>query len=128
MLTDGVLMRLPKEQFKALIQEPLLKSLSVSQAVAAISDETQCIDIRYPELLAQEPIPGAINIPFNIIRLQAKRLDKEYQYLVCGRSPTQNAIAAFLLLERGVTVRYLDGSVNELRDRLGAAAGKRDNG
>ena len=118
MLTDGVLMRLPKEQFKTLIQEPLLRPLSMEQAVAAISDETQCIDIRYPEQVAQEPIPGAINIPFNIIRLQAKKLDKEYQYLVCGKSPAQNAIAAFLLLERGVTVRYLDGSVNELRNQL----------
>ena len=125
MLTDGVLMRLAKTHFRKLIQQPLLKPLSVEAALSAIADETRCIDIRYPEQVAREPLPNAVNIPFNIVRLQAKRLDKEYQYLVCGRSPGQNAIAGFLLLERGVTVRYLDGSVHELRNQLKTVVAER---
>ena len=122
MLTDGVLRRLEKTHFKLLIQDPLLKSILPSDATAAIADETRCIDTRYPEEVALSPLPNAINIPFNIIRLQAKRLDKEYEYLVCGGSSQQNAIAAFLLLERGVAVRYLDGSIHELQNHLGSNA------
>ena len=118
MLTDGVLRCLEKTHFKLLIQDPLLKSILPSEAQAAIEDETRCVDIRYPEMVAQSPLPNALNIPFNIIRLQAKRLDKEYEYLVCGGSSQQNAIAAFLLLERGVAVRYLDGSIRELQNHL----------
>ena len=118
MLTDGLLMRLAKSEFETLILQPLLKPLSIAQAVEAIGDETRCIDIRYPEQAANNPLLGALNMPFNVIRLQAQRLDKEYQYLVCGDSASQNAVGAFLLLERGATVRYLDGTVEALQARI----------
>ncbi|MEM7467091.1 MAG: cyclic nucleotide-binding domain-containing protein [Pseudomonadota bacterium] len=118
MLTDGVLMRLAKTDFKDLIQTPLLKPVAGDGLDNALAEEARCIDIRYPEMAAANPIIGALNIPFNVIRLQAARLDKEYQYIVCGESASQNAVGAFLLLERGVSVRYLDGTVEELRDVL----------
>ena len=49
-----------------------------------------------------------MNVPFNVLRLQANRLDQSKRYIVCGESPTDCAVAAFLLIERGFNVDYLD--------------------
>lgn len=120
MLVDGVLMRLPKSEFKELIQRPLLKPVSVAEAVSAILQEARWIDIRYPEQFALSPMTSSENIPFNMIRLQANRLDNECEYIVCSNSAAESAVAAFLLLERGVAVRYLDASVDEMYEGLPA--------
>lgn len=118
MLDDGVLMRLPKDEFKTLIQTPLLKPVGIEDAINSIRQETRWIDIRYPEQFQAMPMAYSENIPFNMIRLQAGRLDKEYEYIVCSDSREQSAVAAFLLLERGVTVRYLESPVEEVYPRL----------
>lgn len=118
MLDDGVLMRLPKDEFKALIEQPLLKPIGVDDAIKLIEQETRWIDTRYPEKFRSMPMACSENIPFNMIRLQASRLDKEYEYIVCSDSREQSAVAAFLLLERGVTVRYLEAPVEEVYQRL----------
>ncbi|MGR8947827.1 MAG: hypothetical protein ACU84Q_07260 [Gammaproteobacteria bacterium] len=59
----------------------------MANVVRAINDETRCIDVRYREQAAKKLLPGAINIPVNAIKLQAPRLEMEYQDVVCGETP-----------------------------------------
>ncbi|MFT4583950.1 MAG: CRP-like cAMP-binding protein [Gammaproteobacteria bacterium] len=134
MLSNGTLMRLSRDDFYELIRDPLLVGISATSAINLLENGASWLDIRYPEEHARRMLNRSENIPFNILRLQANRLDKTKQYIVCSNDATQSAVGAFLLIERGLSVVYLDGTVAALIEehpslssgpmivRLGAAA------
>ncbi len=112
MLSDGTLMRLSVDDFNELIRAPLLSGISATTAISRIDRGAQWLDIRYPEEHANITLRSSLNVPFNVLRLQANRLDKSKRYIVCGEDPTDSAVGAFLLIERGFTVDYLDESLS----------------
>lgn len=114
MLADGALMRLSRDDFNELIRDPLLRGISPTVAIAQIDAGAGWLDVRYPEDCAKSRLRRSRNIPFNVLRLQANRLDKDKKYIVCCEDSKQSAVGAFLLIERGVNVVYLDESVSNL--------------
>ncbi len=114
MLSDGTLMRLSREDFDELIRDPLLQAVSAKTAIARIDGGGQWLDIRYPEEYAKDLLRRARNVPFNVLRLQAARLDKATKYIVCCEDPKQSAVGAFLLIERGLNADYLDEPISEM--------------
>ena len=70
------------------------------------------VDILYLEEYATGVMRNSQNILFNILRLQANRLEKKRRYIMCSDDPTQSAVGAFLLLERGLSVVYLDDKIS----------------
>ena len=114
MLSDGTLMRLSCEDFDELIRNPLLHAVSPRTAIAQVDGGVEWLDIRYPEEYAKDLLRRARNMPFNVLRLQANRLDKAKKYIVCCEDPTQSAVGAFLLIERGLNVDYLDEPISKM--------------
>src|ERR1700761_3996787 len=63
MLTDGVLMRLNKDDFRELMNEPLLQWANYDQAREIISKGGKWLDVRLPSEHANLAIEGSSNIP-----------------------------------------------------------------
>lgn len=112
MLTDGQLVRLPKEAFIELIQTPLLSSVTLEEGRNIAAAKDACwLDVRFPEEFEADGIEGALNHPLNTLRMHSGRLDANKTYIVYCDTGTRSSVAAFLLAERGFSVHCLDGGL-----------------
>lgn len=111
MVTDGVLMRLAKEDFNALLKEPMLDWLGYEDAAALVARGAVWLDVRLESEHQQGAIPGSINIPLFVLRLRAEALDAGREYIVYCDTGRRSSAAAFLLSERGFRVHVLRGGV-----------------
>ena len=111
MKIDGVLLRLAKQDFIALLKEPLLNKVPVAEAQDKVAAGALWLDVRYPSEYQYDRLPGAINVPLAEIRNAFNVLDKSRQYVVYCQSGRRSAAAAFLLAHRGFKVALLDGGL-----------------
>jgi len=118
METDGSLMRLGKEDFRTLLNEPMLDWVDKEQAEEIIRNGGQWLDVRLPSEFEAYHNPGAINVPLYFIRLKLKTLDPKIKYVVCCDTGRRSSAAAFILNERGFETYVLKGGLNraDLRD------------
>lgn len=114
MKTDGVLLRLAKNDFITLLREPLLHRLSSAGARRRADQGAIWVDVRFPAEFRQDGIPGAINIPLNEIRQAASSLDSAKEYIVYCQTGRRSSAAAFLLSQRGIRASLLDGGLKTL--------------
>jgi CRP-like cAMP-binding protein/chromosome segregation ATPase len=119
MLSDGVLVRLNKQDFIQLVKQPLSRSVSYETASKSVDDGALWLDVRTPEEYEAGHLEGAINLPFFSLRFQASSLTMDRAYMVYGTEVGQAATAAYLLTERGAEVFVLDIGWVELSDQLG---------
>ncbi len=119
METDGSLMRLGKEDFRTLLNEPMLDWVDREQAEEIIRAGGQWLDVRLPSEFEAYHNPGAINVPLYFIRLKLKTLDPKIKYVVCCDTGRRSSAAAFILNERGFETYVLKGGLNraDLRDQ-----------
>ena len=123
MLCDGQLVRLPKEAFVELIQEPLLSGVNRQQGENILATKPAVwLDVRFPEEHRRDGVQGSVNHPLNTLRMHSGRLDTDLTYVVYCDTGTRSAVAAFLLAERGFDVHYLEGGLMRY-DGVPAAAG-----
>jgi CRP-like cAMP-binding protein len=80
MLSDGVLMRLNKQDFRDLMHEPLLRWVDEEQALKIIQNRGQWLDVRLPSEYQNLAIEGSINIPLYFVRLKLNALDRNTPY------------------------------------------------
>ncbi|MBX9607099.1 MAG: cyclic nucleotide-binding domain-containing protein, partial [Gammaproteobacteria bacterium] len=112
MLSDGQLVRLPKEAFLELIQKPLLSAVTYPEGQQIVATRgAQWLDVRFPEEHSQNGLEGSINHPLNTLRMHSGRLDQGTTYLVYCDTGGRSAVAAFLLAERGFDVHFLEGGL-----------------
>lgn len=111
METDGVLMRLSKDDFNALLKAPMLNWLSFEQAQDKVARGAQFLDVRLESEHANTGIPGSINIPLFMLRLKVDALDPKVPYIVYCDTGRRSSAAAFLLSERGFQTYVLTGGV-----------------
>ncbi len=111
MKLDSVLLRLAKQDFIALLKEPLLNKIPVESARAKAAAGAQWVDVRYPSEYQYDRMPGAINVPLSEIRNAFGVLSKERDYIVYCQSGRRSAAAAFLLAHRGFRIALLDGGL-----------------
>jgi len=107
MLSDGVLMRLTKDDFAALIKKPLLRMVTYAQGCGMIKLGAMWVDVRLPEEYEKGAIPESLNLPLPKIRTEAERLEKNRTYIVYCDSGARSSVAAFLLNQEGFDVCYL---------------------
>ena len=94
MLTDGQLVRLPKEAFIELIQTPLLSSVSLEEGRnIAATREAIWLDVRFPEEFEASGLESAVNHPLNTLRMHSGRLDANRTYIVYCDTGTRSAVA-----------------------------------
>src|SRR3569832_1635119 len=76
MMTDGVLMRLNKQDFRELMNEPLLQWVSDEQARDIVTKGGKWLDVRLPSEHQYLSIEDSLNIPLYFIRLKISTLDR----------------------------------------------------
>ena len=111
MLTPGALMRLSKDDFRALLNEPMLEWASLEQAKKLVAQGGQWLDVRLPSEFENYRMEGALNLPLYFIRLKLKSLDRNVQYVVYCDTGRRSSAAAYILSERGFQAAVLKGGL-----------------
>jgi len=111
MLADGVLMRLNKQDFRELMNEPLLQWVSYDRAREIIARGGRWLDVRLPSEHQNLSIDGSLNIPLYFIRLKLTTLDRKVPYVVYCDTGRRSSAAAYILVERGFDAYVLTGGL-----------------
>ncbi len=111
MTADGVLMRLKKQDFRELMNEPLLQWVSNDQARELIDKGGRWLDVRLPSEHQNLSIDGSLNIPLYFIRLKLSALDRNIPYVVYCDTGRRSSAAAYILVERGFDAYVLTGGL-----------------
>jgi len=112
MLTEGSLVRLAKDDFKTLLNEPLQKWINLEEAKKIVIDGGQWLDVRLPSEFENAHQDGAINIPLYFIRLKLDTLDPKRKYVVCCDTGRRSSAGAYILSERGFDAYVLKGGLS----------------
>ncbi len=115
MTSDGVVMRLPREDFQSLLSEPLLTHVGAAGAREAVAGGARWLDVRMPnEVQAGSRLEGAANIPLFMLRLKYKTLDPAQPLMVVCDDGSRARAAAYLLTERGFDAAVVEGGIAAL--------------
>jgi CRP-like cAMP-binding protein len=118
MITDGVLMRLNKKDFRELMNEPLVQWIEYPRAKEIIARGGQWLDVRLPSEHQNVAIEGSINVPLYFIRLKISTLDRTRPYVVYCDTGRRSSAAAFILVERGFDAYVLKGGLDSAEGSL----------
>jgi len=113
MTADGAVMRLGKDDFKKLLNEPMLDWLSQGEAQKIVANGGKWLDVRLPSEFDNQHMDGAINIPLYFIRLKINTLDRDMKYVVCCDTGRRSSAGAYILNERGYHAYVLRGGINK---------------
>lgn len=112
MVSDGSVMRLGKEDFKTLLNEPMLDWVDVAGAKKIVQEGGQWLDVRLPSEFDNQHLDNAINIPLYFMRLKISTLDKDRNYVLCCDTGRRSSAGAYILSERGFKAFVLRGGIN----------------
>ena len=112
MQSDGSVMRLGKEDFKTLLNEPMLDWVSLAEAEEIVRGGGQWLDVRLPSEYENKHLDGAINIPLYFIRLKLSTLDSNMKYVLCCDTGRRSSAGAYILSERGYNAYVLRDGIN----------------
>jgi len=110
--TDGSLMRLGKQDFHTLLNEPMLDWVDNEKAKQIVASGGKWLDVRLPSEFEAYHNDGAINVPLYFIRLKLKTLDAAIPYVVVCDTGRRSSAGAFILNERGFQTYVLKGGLN----------------
>ena len=113
MSSDGSVMRLGKDDFKKLLNEPMLDWVDGDQAAQIIQGGGQWLDVRLPSEYENHHLDGAVNIPLYFIRLKISTLESDKKYIVCCDTGRRSSAGAYILNERGYEAYVLRGGINK---------------
>jgi len=112
MLSDGSVMRLGKDDFKKLLNEPMLDWVSFTDAEKIVAGGGQWLDVRLPSEYENHHLEGSINIPLYFIRLKIGTLDPDKDYVICCDTGRRSSAGAYILSERGYRAHVLEGGIS----------------
>jgi len=113
MTSDGSVMRLGKEDFKKLLNEPMLDWVSLEEAQKLVDDGAVWLDVRLPSEFENHHMDNAVNIPLYFIRLKISTLDADTRFVVCCDTGRRSSAGAYILSERGYQAYVLQGGINK---------------
>ncbi len=106
MLTDGMLMRLGKEDFTRLLHEPVQETLTFDEFQTR-KEQFQLLDVRMPLEYRLHHVPGSKNLPLASLRERLYELDSKMHYVVTDDAGRRSHLAAYLLCQAGFDARIL---------------------
>ncbi|MDH3947693.1 MAG: cyclic nucleotide-binding domain-containing protein [Gammaproteobacteria bacterium] len=118
MQTDGIVMRLSKNDFNELLKEPLLTRVSPDEARLRVVKGARWVDVRHAKEYHHSHLPDAINIPLHELRLRMDELDKNVPYIVYCGTGRRSSAATFLLVQKGFQASVLNGGVQVMAQDL----------
>lgn len=114
MLSDGLLMRLAKQDFDELLRAPLVNRVAAADVERYLQMGAQLLDVRLEEEYRAGALRSSINIPLYLLRVKATTLDPKKKYIVLCQGEYRSTAAAFLLAQRGFDVCVLIGGLKGL--------------
>jgi len=114
MLEDGVVLRLDRDDFLALLKAPVVHEVSLGEGARLLAEGAQWLDVRQQEEYERAHALQALNMPLHLLRLKARLLDPQRTYLCYCDSGKRSASAVFLLSELGFSAYALRDGVDAL--------------
>jgi CRP-like cAMP-binding protein len=114
MLEDGVVLRLDRQDFFALLKAPVVDEVSFGEATRLLAAGAQWLDVRLQQEYEHMHAQQALNMPLHLLRLKARLLDKSHTYLCYCDSGKRSASAVFLLSQLGYKAYALRDGVDAL--------------
>ena len=111
MLTDGLLMRLAKEDFTGLLQKQLVKRVDYKQAAAMVDVDAVWIDVRTADEYESGSLEDSVNMPLSNLRDEMSELVFNTKYIICCDTGRRSESAGFLLSHKGFDVYVLEGGI-----------------
>lgn len=111
MLTNGILLRLAKEDFIEFVKRPLAKGVDYKEAEALVDKGAVWLDVRSPAAYESGHIRNSVSFPLETLRYQAPNLVPDQKYVICCDDGQISATAAYLLTDRGFAVSVLEGGL-----------------
>lgn len=104
MASNGIIMTLDAEDFKELLQKPVINFVSQEQMHDMITDGdrgTVVIDVRTAEEYRADHIAHSQNIALKDLRQHISGLNREFQFVVCCDGGRRSDVGAYVLSEAG---------------------------
>ena len=118
-ITDSAMMRLSKDDFISLLNEPLLSWVSFEEAVKKVAAGASWLDVRLPTEYKSGHIIDSINIPLIFLRMKMNTLDENEEYIVYCDTSRRSSAASFLLNEKGFTrIHALEGGLSDIPEQV----------
>ncbi len=114
MESDGLLMRLSKEDFEELLKAPMLHAVTLEEAKQMVKNGAVLLDVRLESEHKAGSIKGSQNIPLFMLRLKAETLDAAKKYVCYCETGRRSSAAAFLMSERGFDSCVLKGGLQAI--------------
>jgi CRP-like cAMP-binding protein len=111
MATDGMLMRLSKEDFNELLKEPMLTWVTREKGDEMVKNGAVWLDVRLDSEHKHNGLEGSVNIPLFMLRLKVATLAEGKKYILYCDTGRRSAAGAFLLSERGLDAACLKDGI-----------------
>lgn len=125
MLTDGALMRLGKDDFNKLLEEPMLQWVDYARAQQIVAGGGTWLDVRLPSEYEHWHLEPSLSVPLYFVRLKLRTLDPSIPYVVVCDNGRRSSAAAYVLSERGFDAYVLRDGIGgtELSEALTRTSG-----
>lgn len=111
-LTRGSLMRLAKDDFRKLLNDPLSRKISYPEAQKLVdSGKARWLDVRLPSEFQAHSLKGSINMPLYMLRMKLAAIDPASTWIVCCDTGRRSSVAVFILTQKGYDAYVLDKGI-----------------
>lgn len=108
-LTRCSLMRLSKDDFRKLLNEPLARRIAYTEAKKMVeSGKARWLDVRLPSESQNQPVPNAVNLPLYMLRMKLSSLDPQTTWILCCDTGRRSSVGVFVLTQKGYDAYVLD--------------------
>jgi CRP-like cAMP-binding protein len=112
MLTRGSLMRLSKEDFRNLLNDPLSRRIGFNEAKKLVDEgKAKWLDVRLPSEHLNQSLPNSLNMPLYMLRMKLNILDSKTTYIVYCDTGRRSSAATFVLTQKGFDAYVLDKGI-----------------
>lgn len=112
MTGDGALMRITDTDFRSLLLNPVIDTLTMEEVLDMQRQKSPAIciiDVGTPKETEEDRIPGSLNIPLFQLRNRLQALREETLYVTTCKDRKRAALGAYTLNENGFTTYVLEG-------------------
>ncbi|NQD96013.1 cyclic nucleotide-binding domain-containing protein, partial [Pseudomonas sp. CrR25] len=114
LLEDGVVLRLDRQDFFALLKAPVVNEVTLGEAARLLAAGAQWLDVRLQAEYERGHALESLHMPLQLLRLKARLLDKSRTYLCYCDSGKRSASAVFLLSQLGFSGYALRNGLDAL--------------
>ncbi len=112
MLTRGRLMRLSKQDFRTLLNDPIARRIGFEEARQLVqAGKAKWLDVRLPSEYQRAHLPDSLNVPLYMLRMKLSQLDPSQIYVAVCDTGRRSSVAVFVLCEKGFEAFTLENGL-----------------